>query len=186
MTREELEHVIRAAGVITEQNELVVIGSQAVLGQFPDAPEELLQSNEADILFPGRPELAQLLEGTIGEISQFYKTFGYYADPVGDRTATLPAGWQGRLIEISNENTRGVTALCLEVHDIAVSKYAAGRDKDLRYIATLWRHGLIDLDTVEKRLDATPLDDERRTLITARARRDATMHGGANLPAPAP
>jgi hypothetical protein len=35
MTRSELEHLIRAAGSITQDNEIVVIGSQSVLGQFP-------------------------------------------------------------------------------------------------------------------------------------------------------
>ena len=33
MTREQLEHAIRAAADITQQKELIVIGSQAVLGQ---------------------------------------------------------------------------------------------------------------------------------------------------------
>ncbi len=48
MTRAQLEHVIRAAAVISEDDEIVVIGSQAVLGQFPDAPADLTVSMEAD------------------------------------------------------------------------------------------------------------------------------------------
>ena len=32
MTRAQLEHIIRAAGVIADTQDLVVIGSQAVLG----------------------------------------------------------------------------------------------------------------------------------------------------------
>ena len=51
MTRAQLEHIIRAAGVIADTQDLVVIGSQAVLGQFPGAPPERLVSNEADV-FP--------------------------------------------------------------------------------------------------------------------------------------
>jgi hypothetical protein len=35
--RHELEHVIRAASAITGAKEIVVIGSQAILGQFPDS-----------------------------------------------------------------------------------------------------------------------------------------------------
>lgn len=35
----EFEHLIRAAATITDDDELIVIGSQAVLAQFPDAPE---------------------------------------------------------------------------------------------------------------------------------------------------
>jgi len=58
MIRAQLEHIIRAAGAIADVDELVVIGSQAILGQFPGAPAELLVSNGAD-LYPRRyPELA--------------------------------------------------------------------------------------------------------------------------------
>ena len=44
MTRDELEHAIRAAADVAKQDTLIVIGSQAVLGQFPDAPAEFLIS----------------------------------------------------------------------------------------------------------------------------------------------
>ena len=39
MTREQLEHLLRAAAVIANDDEIVVIGSQRILGQFPDAPD---------------------------------------------------------------------------------------------------------------------------------------------------
>ena len=32
MTRTQLEHIIRAAGAIADETDLVVIGSQAILG----------------------------------------------------------------------------------------------------------------------------------------------------------
>lgn len=48
MKRSELEHVIRASAQIADDDELIIIGSQAILGQFPDAPEELCVSNERD------------------------------------------------------------------------------------------------------------------------------------------
>jgi hypothetical protein len=89
MTRAELEHIIRAAGTIADVEDLVVIGSQAVLGQFPNAPAELLVSNEADI-FPSRyPERSDLIDSTIGEGSPFQRSFGYYAHGVGEKTALL-------------------------------------------------------------------------------------------------
>ena len=37
-TRADLEHIIRAAGMIVNDDDLIVIGSQSVLGEFPDAP----------------------------------------------------------------------------------------------------------------------------------------------------
>ena len=177
MTRTELEHVIRAAGAITNQNDLVVIGSQAILGQYPDAAQALLGSKEADIYFPGQAHLAELVEGAIGELSQFEETFGYYAGGAADRTATLPSGWEDRLVPVRNTNTHGVTGWCLEVHDIAVSKYAAGREKDLSYIAVLWSLGFITLETIEQRLDATDLDPETRERLRIRARSHAALHG---------
>ncbi len=63
MTRDQLEHLIRAAAVIADDDTIVVIGSQAVLGQFPDAPEPMRVSEEA-VLFPlHHPERADLIEG---------------------------------------------------------------------------------------------------------------------------
>lgn len=41
MKRAQLEHIIRAATTIADDDELVIIGSQAVLGQFPEAAAEL-------------------------------------------------------------------------------------------------------------------------------------------------
>jgi hypothetical protein len=49
MTRSQLEHILRAAGDIADDDEIIVVGSQAVLGQFPSAPAELLVSVEADV-----------------------------------------------------------------------------------------------------------------------------------------
>jgi hypothetical protein len=52
MTREQLEHVIRASGAIAEVERLVIIGSQAILGSYPEAPPEPLSSMEADVYPP--------------------------------------------------------------------------------------------------------------------------------------
>ena len=49
MTREELEHIIRASGAITNQYEFVIVGSQALLGSVPWPQEVFTVSMEADI-----------------------------------------------------------------------------------------------------------------------------------------
>lgn len=174
MKRSELEHLIRAAGAITNDAEIVVIGSQAILGQFPNAPSPLLVSAEADLFPLHRPELADLIDGSIGEGSSFHELFGYYAQGVGERTAVLPRGWRNRLIRIENANTRGVTGLCLEVHDLAVSKHVASREKDLEFTRELARHGMTDSKTLLGRLKETEILPELRKVIEARIRRDAT------------
>lgn len=165
MTRGQLEHVIRAAATIADDPEIVVIGSQAVLGQFPDAPAELLVSVEADVYPRRRPERADLIDGSIGELSPFHTTFGYYAHGVGERTALLPAGWQDRLIRVPVGTVAG---LCLEVHDLAASKLAAGREKDLRFAAGCAHHGLVDRGTLTARAATLPVSAEHRDLVRAR------------------
>ena len=131
MRREDLEHVIRAAAALTGTREIVVIGSQAILATAPEAPEALLQSMEADVYPLGAPELADVIDGAIGELSPFHERFRYYAHGVGPRTAILPAGWEDRLVRVQNDNTDQHVGLCLEAHDLAASKLAAGRPKDL-------------------------------------------------------
>jgi hypothetical protein len=51
VTRPQLEHIIRAAAGTADVRDIVVIGSQAILGTYPDAPPELTESMEADV-FP--------------------------------------------------------------------------------------------------------------------------------------
>lgn len=172
MKRSELEHLIRAAGSIADDTEIVVIGSQSILGQFPDAPESLLVSAEADVFPLNHPELADLIDGSIGEGSPFHELHGYYAQGVDERTATLPRGWRERLVKVSNPNTRGVVGLCLEVHDLAISKYAAGREKDRQFTHELARQGMVRRDTLMARERETDLPAELRKLVKARIDRD--------------
>ena len=172
MRRSDLEHLIRAAGRIAGERELVIIGSQSLLGQFPHAPVALLMSMEADLYPRARPELADKVDGAIGEGSAFHQAHGYYAQGVGPGTATLPRGWQRRLVRVDNPNTNGYAGLCLEVHDLALSKYVAGREKDREFTRELARHGLIDRMTLEKRLAVTKLDPAVAKLVRARITRN--------------
>jgi hypothetical protein len=82
MKRQELEHIVRAAAGITGQKEFIVLGSQSILGKFPDAPHSLRHSMEVDIYPKEHPELAELINGCLGEFSAFHTTFDYYADGV--------------------------------------------------------------------------------------------------------
>jgi len=172
MKRSELEHLIRAAGSIANDPEIVVVGSQSVLGQFPNAPPSLLVSAEADLFPLNHPELSDLIDGSIGEGSPFHALFGYYAQGVDERTATLPRGWRDRLVKINNPNTLGITGLCLEVHDLAISKYVAGRDKDREFTHELVKHLMVQRDTLMARERATDLSAEVRKLVRARVARD--------------
>ena len=156
MKRAELEHLLRAAGAIAGCRDIVVIGSQALLGSVSDPPPELAVSQEADV-FP-RPDAgkAELIDGSIGELSPFHETFGYYAHGVGPETAVLPAGWRERLVPLANENTGGVTGWCLGPADLAIAKLAAGRDKDLAFVRAMLRHGLVRRPEIAALLPGLP------------------------------
>ncbi|MDH4054348.1 MAG: hypothetical protein OEW73_15240 [Gammaproteobacteria bacterium] len=168
MQRSELEHLIRASGEIAGDNEIIVIGSQSILGQFPKAPVRLLISMEADIYPKNKPERADMVDGAIGEGSSFHELHGYYAQGVGEKTAVLPNGWRSRLVVVNNENTNGVTGLCLEVHDLAISKLIAQRLKDIEFVQGLVLYNMIQKETMLSRLEETDLQASFRSRIQSR------------------
>jgi hypothetical protein len=128
---------------VSQAKEFIVLGSQSILGKFPDAPHSLRHSMEVDIYPREHPELAELINGCLGEFSAFHTTFDHYADGVSPTTAILPRGWEDRLVRFSNENTNGAVAHCLDPLDLAYAKLAAGRPKDLNYVVELTRYHFI-------------------------------------------
>ena len=172
MNRAQLEHIIRASCTVADDDELIVIGSQAILGQFPAAPPELTVSLEADVYPKHHPERAELIDGALGELSMFHQTFGYYADGVAENTATLPEGWSARLVPVCNANTLDKTGWCLEIHDLLISKYIAGREKDRRYTAAAARHGLCSAALLRQRLATTTVADAVRRQVDDAITRD--------------
>jgi len=154
MTREQLEHAIRAAGAICGDRELYIVGSQAILGAFPDAHPDLLRSAEVDMAPKNHPEMESLIEGSIGELSPFHRTFGFYVDGIDLDGVVLPEGWRDRVVIIDNANTNGFRGLCLDPTDLAVSKLAAGRRKDIDFVRTLLREHIVACAEVGRRIDA--------------------------------
>lgn len=171
MTRDQFEHVVRASAAITGGDEFVLVGSQAVLGQFPEAPLDLRQSMELDLFSLRDPLDADLIEGSIGEGSPFHQTFGYYAHGVGAETATLPLHWQTRAVRVRTSGMGGATAICPEIHDLLASKLVAGREKDLAFILAALRHELADLETVRERVAETVVDAAVRAACEGRLAR---------------
>jgi hypothetical protein len=144
------------------------IGSQAILGQFPDAPVRLLSSMEAHVYPKNHPEKADEVDGAIGEGSSYHELHGYYAQGVGKTTAVLPADRESRLVAVKNENTSGVTGYCPEAHDLAISKMIAMWPKDLDFVQELVRHDMINKKTMLHRLKQTDLEGSIRRIAQAR------------------
>jgi hypothetical protein len=156
--REDFEHVIRVSADIVK-DEVVVIGSQAVHGQFTDVPEALLVSREVDVYPKNEPERANAIDARIGDGSAFDRQYGYYAHGVGPETAVAPAGWEGRLVRVDLPR-QGVlpaaTAWCIEIHDLVLAKLAAGRSHDMDFSSEAIRCGLVDREQLRLGLDLMP------------------------------
>jgi hypothetical protein len=169
MKRDDLEHVLRAAGAITGVTTWVIIGSQPILGAVTNAPEELLVSQEVDLYAPADEAASDLVDGSIGEKSPFHESFGYYAHGVGEETAILPSRWRERAVVIQTPATRGVTGICPDPVDVAISKMAALREKDQDFVRLLVRSHIVTVDAIRSRLHE--LNEETAMRITDRLRR---------------
>lgn len=159
MNRDQFEHVVRAAVDVVD-DDVVVIGSQAILAELPEAPESMLRSAELDVFPRTKPEAAVEIDGAIGDGSQFHRTFGYYAHAVGPETVTAPAGWQGRLVRVElaggPRRGRNVTAWCIEKHDLMLAKLAAGREHDLEFVSAAIEAGAVDVEQLALGVDLLP------------------------------
>jgi hypothetical protein len=171
MTRDELEHIIRASGDITDQYEFMVIGSQSILGPVPNPEAIFTMSAEVDIYPLQAPELAEKIEGAIGEGSQFHETYGYYAQGVGPETAILPAGWIDRVHRVQNTATGDRVGYCLDVIDLFMSKAAAARDKDREFCVALLAHGYVKQAQALELVSKMPMDVEQQRRLRATIRR---------------
>jgi hypothetical protein len=182
--REEFEHVIRAAADAVDEDEIVVVGSQAILGQFPQAPELLVESMEADVYPAKRPEAAEDIDAAIGDGSVFHETFGYYAHGVGPETAKAPAGWETRLVRVQVASRVGgsatVTALCLEAHDLVLAKCAAGRERDWAFAREAIRAGLVDPNELRRRAGHLPVSEAALAHIEAMLRAISDRSAGGS------
>jgi hypothetical protein len=140
---------------------IIVIGSQAILGSYSEdqLPLEAVLSLEADIAFRDDPDerKSDAVDGAIGEGSSFHSMNSYYAQGVSVGTATLPDGWEARVVAYDRRDAAPSRAVCLEPHDLVVSKLVAGREKDNDFATALIAAGLIDPATLHERAATLPL-----------------------------
>ncbi len=164
MTRDQLEHAIRAACEVSEDSEIWIFGSQAILGEFPNASQELRASIEVYVQPKNRPDKIGAIDGALGELSLFHQTHGFYVHglPIGE-AVTLPQGWQHRATPVYDEiSTNGKTGWCIETHDLAASKLAAYREKDRDFVRILLIDAMINPETLVKRICRLKIDDPLR------------------------
>lgn len=172
MNRRQLEHVIDEIERRFGLEIVYVVGSSAVFASIPDLPPDALPSTrDVDLAVPpGAAFDANHVDFVLGEGSDFDAEYGYYVQGVGLETPTFaPEGWTERAVEIRRGRT---LAKCIELHDLALSKYGAGRDKDLEFTRSLVSRKLLDRDLLLRRLESVATTPELRRTIAGRIDRD--------------
>ncbi len=153
MNKEQLLDLTERVKLVAGIELPVIVGSQSLYAVTSQVPDSVRRSVECDFLLlaAGPPAFRAVIE-QIGFASSFQETHGYYADAVGLATVVLPAGWQERIVPLTDEEGKS-HAYCLEVHDTCVSKLMAGREKDFTFIKELLDRGLVDLETIISRAE---------------------------------
>jgi hypothetical protein len=166
VNRQQLAHLLRSACGVAHDADVLVIGSQSILGSFDEEelPPEATASQEADIAFLNDParNKADDVEGAIGEMSTFHERNGIYAEGVHIDTAVLPDGWRNRLVRWDLQSSEPAKPRFLEPHDLAVSKLAAGRPKDHDFVLALIRRRLLDVAVLQERASMLPAGTDPR------------------------
>ena len=164
MRRDLVDKLLRELARLSGRAEVVIIGSQSLHAGAGKLPAEVLVSVEVDLLMEDGDPAETQIEAELGRSSAFQAEHGVYIDVVRSSFPYLPDGWEGRLRDMQVGELR---ARCLEVHDLAVSKLAAGRLKDNELIAALIGHDLLDVDTLRARIGAIA-DLRLRAILLAR------------------
>ncbi len=170
MRREQLQHVILEISERFGLTEIYVIGSAAILATLPDPPEGVLVATRDVDVIPGADDenVADRISYVMGEASEFDDTYGYYAQGVTSSTPKYaPRGWQSRTIPIQVGECR---ALCMEPHDLLLSKLGAGREKDLEFAQAVVRSAQVQRDRLLARLADVEAVPAVRRLIEDRIR----------------
>jgi hypothetical protein len=171
-TLEDLDRTVRALATEFKTDKVFIIGSQAILLGWPDAPTVLRTSPEIDA-FPANAKLWEIEErknhpdveasehinGVFGYGSLFHRTHGFYIDGVDENTARLPADWQRRAMirrVAAGQGTVLAVAPCPE--DIVVSKLARLNDKDKAFVEAYHAARPLDLAVIEERIGSSNFD----------------------------
>jgi hypothetical protein len=173
-TNEDIERAVRALAHEFKTDTVFIIGSQAILMSWPDAPENMRGTPEVDA-YPenariweieeakkgdGPPvEASEHIHGLFGEGSLFHGTHGFYIDGVDEGTARLPRGWHTRAM-VRNFDVYGrmVRAVAPSPEDLIVSKLARLDDKDKQFVESYHRARPLDIKLIEARIAETDLD----------------------------
>lgn len=162
MTKSELENLLRKAGKLARDRDFFLIGSQSLRGVCKTIPSDFPKTLEADLYPRHHPQAWSILREALGNRSKFFADHGYYLDCTDPALATLPDDWMERLIPFRTPRTGGVTAWCLEPHDLFVSKLVAWREKDQQFLRAMLRHQFVKPRILLNRIEDLPISPARQ------------------------
>ncbi len=167
MKREDLRRLFAQARKLSGETDYVVLGSLAALGHSADVPPRMAISLDVDAFGKSDPPRIFELAAALGQGSDFEAEHGYYLDPISPGVATLPEGWESRLIRIELEP--GLSAWFLEPNDAAVSKYARMEPQDREWIRAGLQARILSLSIIEARYRQTAFLDAAESSRAAAA-----------------
>lgn len=170
MRRADLELLIREAGRVGRQPEFFLLGSQAIRGSCDPVPKDVPLSFEADLYPMVNEHAVRPMQHALGRDSEFATKHKIYVDCCDPAMATLPVGWMERLVPFKTPNTGGVTAWCLELHDLFCAKLVANRPKDITYLLALLKHRLVKPATLKARIGDLVLRSNEQEVLRNRLR----------------
>jgi hypothetical protein len=141
-----------------------MIGSQCVHAATDAPPADVLMSRECDILVDDSDPVRERIHAELGARSRHHDEYGTYVDTVPPTFPFLPNGWELRAKVLEHGDLK---IRCLELHDLVLSKLAAGRLKDNELIAALIHYKLVDVETARARIIAVS-DLHMRAILLAR------------------
>lgn len=181
MNREDLRRLFARARELCGETDYVIFGSLAVLGHTGEVPPRMAASLDVDAFTRRDPDRVFELASALGPQSPFEAEYGYYLDPISPRVATLPDGWEDRLVRI--ELQPDVVAWFLDPNDAAVSKYARMEPRDREWIRPGLAARILSMPILEGRFARTvfidgaeagrarrALDEDRRWLAAQEKR----------------
>jgi|GEM_PF-1170727 len=165
------DDLLRAARSVAEHfsaERVIIVGSQAILLTWPDAPVVMKITPEIDIYpennrdwearNPGF-EASEEISVLFGEMSQFHQRFGFYLDGVDENTARMPPDWMdhSETMEIDVYG-RTVIVVCPSIEDVIVAKLHRLVEKDVNFIKACAAARPMDRVRILQRFRATGPD----------------------------
>jgi len=152
---------------------VLIVGSQALHGSYPDPPIHVVVSSREIDVVPLPYELFDkwfyYAHERLGADSEFDIEHGLYVDMVRASTPKLPKGWEQRTHErvLRAADGRSVVAVYPEVHDLLASKLLAARPQDVEFLKGVRKLLSVDRKTIECRIREVALSKKHERLRTS-------------------